>query len=87
MHRDSLSAICARTFGNWQWVSNQLQPDSGVRIVIAWDFRIVDVMLLECHNQFIHCEIRIKGSQVSFFMTYVYGVNKGMDRRSLWSGL
>ncbi|KAJ9545694.1 hypothetical protein OSB04_025401 [Centaurea solstitialis] len=38
------------------WVSNQAQSDVGTRIIVAWDCSAVDLMVLESHAQFMHCE-------------------------------
>ena len=34
-----------------------------------------------------HCEIMIRGRQDSFFVSFVYGANKGPICKALWSGL
>ncbi|KAJ9552677.1 hypothetical protein OSB04_016722 [Centaurea solstitialis] len=82
-----LRGICERTFGRWDWVSNQAHSDYGTRILIAWDVAVVDVMVLELHGQFIHCEVKLRGLAQGFFLSFVYGANRGQDRRLLWSGL
>ncbi|KAJ9536715.1 hypothetical protein OSB04_un000100 [Centaurea solstitialis] len=84
---DSLRNICGSTFGRWEWVSNHAFCDSGTRIIIAWDMASVDVMPLEYHRQFVHCEVRIRGLQHPFFISFVYGDNRGTIRKQLWSGL
>ncbi|KAJ9544860.1 hypothetical protein OSB04_024567 [Centaurea solstitialis] len=35
----------------------------------------------------IHCLVRIRGSQRFFFLSVVYGDNRGTERKRLWSGL
>ncbi|KAJ9536435.1 hypothetical protein OSB04_un000393 [Centaurea solstitialis] len=84
---DALRGICAATFGRWDWISNQAVSEFGTRIIIAWDVACVDVMILESHRQFMNCEVRIRGSSNSFFVSFVYGDNRGRERRTLWSGL
>ncbi|KAJ9538957.1 hypothetical protein OSB04_031690 [Centaurea solstitialis] len=84
---DSLKSVCDRTFGRWQWFSNQAQSEYGTRIIIAWDVSSLDVMVLEAHGQFMHCEIRIRGMTQGLFVSFVYGANRGQERQSLWSGL
>ncbi|KAJ9544912.1 hypothetical protein OSB04_024619 [Centaurea solstitialis] len=69
------------------WNSNVAYSDTGARIIIAWDHRSVDVMVLEMHAQFIHCLIRVKGLPDPFYATFVYGSNNTVSRRELWSGL
>ncbi|KAJ9536695.1 LOW QUALITY PROTEIN: hypothetical protein OSB04_un000168, partial [Centaurea solstitialis] len=84
---DGLSGVCSSTFGRWDWVSNHLFSDLGTRIIIAWDGSVLEVMPLEYHRQFIHCEVRVKGSSNPFFMSIVYADNRGCERKQLWSGL
>ncbi|KAJ9536540.1 hypothetical protein OSB04_un000292, partial [Centaurea solstitialis] len=84
---ESLRGICERTFGRWDWISNQAHSEFGTRILIAWDVTVADVMILESHAQFIHCEVRIRGLSQGFFVSFVYGANRGNERRFLWSGL
>ncbi|KAJ9536466.1 hypothetical protein OSB04_un000347 [Centaurea solstitialis] len=84
---DALGSVCSATFGRWDWISNQVACESGTRIIIAWDALAVDVMVIEYHRQFIHCEVRIKGSVNIFFVSFVYGDNHGRQRMQLWSGL
>ncbi|KAJ9536674.1 hypothetical protein OSB04_un000147 [Centaurea solstitialis] len=84
---DSLRSICDRTFGRWEWVSNQAQSEFGTRILIAWDVAAVDVMVLEAHGQYIHCEVRLRDLPQAFFVSFIYGANRGQERKLLWSGL
>ncbi|KAJ9542512.1 LOW QUALITY PROTEIN: hypothetical protein OSB04_029018 [Centaurea solstitialis] len=84
---DLLPTICKSVFGDWKWVSNSSVSNHGTRIIFAWDDRIGDVMLLHMHAQFLHCFVRIRGGQHSFFVTIVYGANDSMVRKELWSGL
>ncbi|KAJ9536498.1 hypothetical protein OSB04_un000335 [Centaurea solstitialis] len=84
---ESLRAVCASSFGRWDWVSNQAVSEYGTRIILAWDVSNVDVMVLESHRQYMHCEVRIRGLVHGFFISFVYGDNRGSERRSLWSGL
>ncbi|KAJ9561654.1 hypothetical protein OSB04_006814 [Centaurea solstitialis] len=82
-----LQSVCDRTFRRWAWVSNQAQSNHGTRIIVAWDQSVVDVMVSESHNQFMHCQIKFRDSQDIFLVSFVYGANRGLDRRALWSGL
>ncbi|KAJ9561644.1 hypothetical protein OSB04_006804 [Centaurea solstitialis] len=84
---DVILDTCSRVFGRWNWCSNCSLSVHGTRIIVAWDARKVDVMVIEMHAQFIHCEIRVHGHSVPFFCSFVYGDNRGVERRLLWSGL
>ncbi|KAJ9545220.1 hypothetical protein OSB04_024927 [Centaurea solstitialis] len=84
---DMLDQVCNYTFGRWNWISNQASCDYGTRIILAWDGGIFDIMMLEMESQFMHCEVKVRGTDVAFFLTVLYGANRGVDRRRLWSGL
>jgi exonuclease III len=87
VHDVAISSICTSTFGRFHWVSNVGVSDHGARIILAWDSNLMDVMVLEWHAQFLHCQILLRDGSLSFFLTIVYGANQGVDRRLLWSGL
>ncbi|KAJ9555971.1 hypothetical protein OSB04_010585 [Centaurea solstitialis] len=84
---NNLGTVCESFFRNWSWVSNVAYCDSGTRIILAWDVRVVDIMVLEVHAQFMHCLVRVKGVADAFYATFVYGSNNTVARRDLWSGL
>ena len=78
---------CRKIFGQWSWCSNAGWCSSGTRIVCAWNTRIIDVMVLESHAQYINCQVHIKGDLTHFFLSVVYGANTCVMRRQLWSGM
>ncbi|KAJ9536655.1 hypothetical protein OSB04_un000128 [Centaurea solstitialis] len=84
---ENLGSICGSVFRNWSWVSNVAFCDAGARVILAWDMRRLDIMVIESHAQYIHCMIRIKGIDDLFYATFVYGSNSTVVRRELWSGL
>ncbi|KAJ9536687.1 hypothetical protein OSB04_un000160 [Centaurea solstitialis] len=71
----------------WSWVSNQSVSLHGTRIILAWDSNVMDVMVIESHTQFMHCEVRLRGDTQSWFCSVVYGANNSSLRKQLWSGL
>ncbi|KAJ9536667.1 LOW QUALITY PROTEIN: hypothetical protein OSB04_un000140 [Centaurea solstitialis] len=83
----SLVSVVNNVFGHWSWVSNQNVSLHGTRIILAWDLAYMDVMVLESHAQFMHCEIRLRGDVNPWFCSVVYGANNSVLRRELWSGL
>ncbi|KAJ9536545.1 hypothetical protein OSB04_un000297 [Centaurea solstitialis] len=84
---DMLGSICGYVFGQWKWISNAADSPSGTRIILAWDDSVGDVMVLQTNHQFIHCLVKLRGGQDSFFLTIVYGSNSYLERKLLWSGL
>ncbi|KAJ9565118.1 hypothetical protein OSB04_001084 [Centaurea solstitialis] len=87
LRAEVINTTCDRLFSRWAWVSNQALSTSGTRIIVAWDLAVVDIMVLESHAQFIHCQVRLRDSNEMFFVSFVYGANRGSDRHALWSGL
>ncbi|KAJ9536643.1 hypothetical protein OSB04_un000192 [Centaurea solstitialis] len=83
----ALNEVCSSTFGVWSWISNSGMCNGGTRIICAWDPRHLDVMLIESHAQFMHCQVFVKGSPIHFFVSLIYGANSYGERRLLWSGL
>ena len=79
-----LGDVCGKVFGNWSWISNGNLCDQGTRIIIAWDPTVLSVLMIEQHQQYVHCEIRFFGQPDPIFITFVYGCNTGVDRRELW---
>ena len=80
----SIHEICSFTFGRWGWISNAMHCSRGTRMIIAWDFSVMDVVLVDSHEQYMRCLVRLRNTGVSFYLTIVYGANMGVDRRNLW---
>ncbi|KAJ9541973.1 hypothetical protein OSB04_028479 [Centaurea solstitialis] len=82
---DALDGVCRSVFGRWGWVANHAYSEYGTRIILAWDVSVVDVMPLEFHRQFVHCEVKVRSTSISVFGSFIYGDNRGCNRRLLWS--
>ncbi|KAL2235463.1 UNVERIFIED_CONTAM: hypothetical protein Sindi_1278500 [Sesamum indicum] len=59
----------------------------GNRIWIAWDDNDINVHVVECGTQFIHCLVYIRSLQESIAITMICGVTEVADRRELWGFL
>ncbi|XP_060964143.1 uncharacterized protein LOC133033437 [Cannabis sativa] len=57
------------------------------RILLLWQRKFVSVDILIEDPQLIHCKVRIRGLQIAFFVTAVYGFNSINERKDLWSKL
>ncbi|KAJ9561650.1 hypothetical protein OSB04_006810 [Centaurea solstitialis] len=79
--------VCKSTFGRWSWVSNQSACAYGTRIILAWDPSIFDVMVIDMHAQCVHGQVKVRGTDVVFLFTVVYGANRSVERQLLWSEL
>ncbi|KAK4723890.1 hypothetical protein R3W88_026669 [Solanum pinnatisectum] len=54
------------------------------RIWILWNPRVVEFQLMGTHRQVIHHSIKVKGSDMIFDLSMVYGLPTCLDRRDLW---
>ncbi|KAJ9539210.1 hypothetical protein OSB04_031943 [Centaurea solstitialis] len=84
---DFLHNICSGVFRLWPWFSNHVCSTVGTRIIVAWNAREVDVMALEIKEQYMHCEVKVRNTDIRFFISFVYGANREGERAELWSGL
>ncbi|KAL3529793.1 hypothetical protein ACH5RR_009115 [Cinchona calisaya] len=66
----------------WQYLHNA--QSSGVsRIIVCWNDAILEVGCLDCYSQAISCNVRIKETQTTCFVTFVYGSNDDDERKAL----
>ncbi|XP_021863540.2 uncharacterized protein [Spinacia oleracea] len=70
----------------WSWGENYKDNPRG-RIWLGWQHLEVDLSILTCHEQFIHCVVRDRTGCVYLYFTAVYGLHTIEDRKSLWSAL
>ncbi|KAL2251991.1 UNVERIFIED_CONTAM: hypothetical protein Sindi_2321400 [Sesamum indicum] len=70
---------------HWKWYVDY--GSSGNRVWIAWDDNFIDVEVVECGMQFIHCLINIRAIHESVAVIVAYGATEVVDRRELWSAL
>ncbi|KAJ9535686.1 hypothetical protein OSB04_un001162 [Centaurea solstitialis] len=82
-----LPQVCKNTFGRWLWVSNQASCSYGTRIILAWDPALFDVMVIDMNSQCLHAQVRVRGLDMMFLATFVYGANRSVERQLLWSEL
>ncbi|XP_011101564.1 uncharacterized protein LOC105179617 [Sesamum indicum] len=69
----------------WKWFTDY--GSSGNRVWIAWDDNFVDVDVVECGTQFIHCHVATRAPHELIVVTVVYGANEVAERRALWGTL
>ncbi|KAL2250082.1 UNVERIFIED_CONTAM: hypothetical protein Sindi_2481900, partial [Sesamum indicum] len=70
---------------HWKWYMDY--GSSGNRVWIAWDDNFIDVNVVECGMQFIHCLVNIRAIHESIAVTVAYGATEVIDRRELWNAL
>ena len=83
----NLKSVCAKTFGHWDWVSNNSCCEAGTRIIVGWNPRIVDVMVISQSRQVIHCDVRFCDSNYSCYLSFIYVASNYLERRLLWDNL
>lgn len=70
----------------WEMAHNYDHSPRG-RIWINWKAHEVDIQIIECHEQLIHCKITFRDNNFESFVTIVYGKNTIAERKHLWSTL
>ncbi|PSS19299.1 Endonuclease [Actinidia chinensis var. chinensis] len=73
-------------FRNWGIWDNFHQHPNG-RIMIIWKADKVDLQMLNCSEQVIHCLATCKVTNTRFCISFVYAFNTIMGRRPLWANL
>ncbi|KAL2231099.1 UNVERIFIED_CONTAM: hypothetical protein Sindi_1704300 [Sesamum indicum] len=82
---NNVSHIQAFLSPQWKWFVDY--GLTGNRVWIAWDDNFIDVDVIECGTQFIHCHVNILALQESIVITVIYGANEVVERRELWRSL
>ncbi|KAL2223963.1 UNVERIFIED_CONTAM: hypothetical protein Sindi_3018500, partial [Sesamum indicum] len=82
---NNVSHIQAFLLPQWKWFVDY--GSSGNRIWIAWDENFIDVDVVECSTQFIHCHVNIRALHESIAITVIYGANELVERRVLWDSM
>lgn len=70
----------------WGFVSNYEYHQNG-RIWICWDPKVLKVDIISKSMQEISCKNEAVNENMVWFHSFVYGANKGVERRNLWHSL
>ncbi|XP_021987007.1 uncharacterized protein LOC110883597 [Helianthus annuus] len=84
---DKLNDVCSKLCKGWDWLSNGNLCHKGTRIIVGWNPRDVDVMLLSSTDQVMHLQLVFKGLKKAIFCSMVYASNDYKERRELWKSL
>ncbi|XP_011100436.1 uncharacterized protein LOC105178624 [Sesamum indicum] len=57
------------------------------RILVIWDPAVIDLHPVDISPQVIHCRATNKSSQLSFYISFTYGLYSVVNRRSMWEKL
>ncbi|KAL2246376.1 UNVERIFIED_CONTAM: hypothetical protein Sindi_2905800 [Sesamum indicum] len=82
---NNIAIIQSFLLPNWKWFVDYGMV--GNRIWIACDDNFIDVDVVECGTQFIHCLVYIRSIRESIAITMIYGATEVADRRELWASL
>ncbi|XP_059669522.1 uncharacterized protein LOC132314715 [Cornus florida] len=71
---------------NWPITNNFSFSELG-RIWIMWNPSNVNLSVLNCSRQAIHCSISVIGQHTSFFTTFIYAANCANEKQILWDDI
>lgn len=79
----NLSRVYKDVFRFWDWTSNRLHCSKGTRIIMRWDPKVFDVMVIAQTYQVMHIQLIFKLSKWVLFVSIVYVDNYYVKRRFL----
>ncbi|KAL0392778.1 UNVERIFIED_CONTAM: hypothetical protein Sradi_2500600 [Sesamum radiatum] len=79
----TIPKIIHRLFPGW-CQANYFDAIAGGRILIIWNPAVIDLHLEDISPQVIHCRITNKSSQLSFYISFTYGLYTVVNRKSMW---
>ncbi|KAK4422081.1 hypothetical protein Salat_2159100 [Sesamum alatum] len=82
----AIPRILSRSFPGWCH-SDNFHTIVGGRILIIWNPAVIDVHPENISPQVIHFHITNKFSQLSFYISFAYGLYTIVNRRSMWEKL
>ncbi|KAL2226158.1 uncharacterized protein LOC105160077 [Sesamum indicum] len=75
-----------RSFLGW-CQANNFDTIAGGHILVVWNPTIIDLQPEDISPQVIHCRATNKSSQLSFYISFTYGLYSVVNRRSMWEKL
>ncbi|KAL0305149.1 UNVERIFIED_CONTAM: hypothetical protein Scaly_2995500 [Sesamum calycinum] len=82
----AIPRIINRLFPGW-CQANNFDAIAGGRILIIWNPTVIDLYSEDISPQVIHCRVTNKSSQLSFYISFTYGLYTVVNRRSMWEKL
>ncbi|XP_074305940.1 uncharacterized protein LOC141641166 [Silene latifolia] len=79
-------AIYKSVFSNYLLETNYAEHAGG-RLWVLWNPITVDVQVLDRGDQFIHCSLLHHATQRKIVVTFVYALNRAVERLGLWNRL
>ncbi|KAL0348042.1 UNVERIFIED_CONTAM: hypothetical protein Sangu_1032000 [Sesamum angustifolium] len=81
----AIPKIINRLFPGW-CQANNFDAIAGGRILIIWNPQLL-IFTRRIYRQVIHCRVTNKSSQLSFYISFTYGLYTVVNRRSMWEKL
>ncbi|KAK9698111.1 hypothetical protein RND81_08G083400 [Saponaria officinalis] len=82
----SVHAVKRRLFQNYSLVTNLDSHPCG-RLWVLWDPSTVNLRVLRMGAQYIHCLLLHISTQRTILVTFVYALNRAIERLELWDQL
>ncbi|KAL2232803.1 UNVERIFIED_CONTAM: hypothetical protein Sindi_1460300 [Sesamum indicum] len=79
----NIPKILSRSFLGW-CKTNNFDTIAGRRILVVWNPAVIDLHLEDISPQMIHCRATNKSSQLSFYISFTYGLYFVVNRRRMW---
>ncbi|KAL2226341.1 UNVERIFIED_CONTAM: hypothetical protein Sindi_1992800 [Sesamum indicum] len=81
----NINVIQSFLLPQWKWFVDYELVGNQARI--AWDENFIDVHVVECRAQFVHCCVHVRSLNESLAITVIYGATEVATRRELWEAL
>ncbi|KAL0287981.1 UNVERIFIED_CONTAM: hypothetical protein Sradi_7112700 [Sesamum radiatum] len=82
----AIAKILHRLFPGWCH-SHNFDTIAGGRILIIWNPAIIDLQPEDISTQVIHCRVTNISTQLSFYVSFTYGLYSVVHRRGMWDKL
>ncbi|XP_011079174.1 uncharacterized protein LOC105162752 [Sesamum indicum] len=81
-----IQTFLSRSFPGW-CQANNFDTIAAGRILVIWNPAVIDIQPEDISPQVIHCRATNKSSQLSFYISFSYGLYSVVNRRSMWEKL
>ena len=86
VHQANSSIIANELLRCWKVVFNYISHPNG-RIWVLWNPDIIEVEVIYISDQMIHVAVKIIQKQISFFVSFIYGLHTRSEQTNLWQSL
>ena len=86
VREENCSKIANDFLQGWRVRFNYNQHPNG-RIWVLWNPEVIDACCIEKSEQVIHMKVTVIQKQISFFVSFVYGLHSRREQSELWKKL